>query len=113
MRPQQVMRLPRSAETCPTDASLYTQDVTREFADMWWVNNDEPKANLAQMNIMVRWSTTPAEINYTTWEYLPAGANWEQGILYRYQQNVSRNRDGSDHIETHTISEFVKVSEEV
>jgi len=53
---------------------------------MWWVNNDEPKANLAQMNIMVRWSTTP---------------------------NVSRNRDGSDHIETHTISEFVKVSEEV
>ncbi|MDW3048990.1 chromosome partitioning protein ParA, partial [Vibrio sp. Vb1554] len=51
--------------------------------------------------------------NYTTWEYLPAGANWEQGILYRYQQNVSRNRDGSDHIETHTISEFVKVSEEV
>ncbi|TNY92380.1 chromosome partitioning protein ParA, partial [Vibrio parahaemolyticus] len=110
---QQVMRLPRSAETCPTDASLYTQDVTREFADMWWVNNDEPKANLAQMNIMVRWSTTLAEINYTTWEYLPAGANWEQGILYRYQQNVSRNRDGSDHIETHTISEFVKVSEEV
>ncbi|MDF5664935.1 chromosome partitioning protein ParA [Vibrio parahaemolyticus] len=113
MRHQQVMRLPRSAETCPTDASLYTQDATREFADMWWVNNDEPKANLAQMNIMVRWSTTPAEINYTTWEYLPAGANWEQGILYRYQQNVSRNRDGSDHIETHTISEFVKVSEEV
>ncbi|MDG2708230.1 chromosome partitioning protein ParA, partial [Vibrio parahaemolyticus] len=84
-----------------------------EYADMWWVNNDEPKAELAQMNVMVRWSTTPAEINYTTWEYLPAGATWEQGILYRYQQDVLRNRDGSDRIETHTISEFVKVSEDV
>ncbi|MGR5235913.1 chromosome partitioning protein ParA [Vibrio alfacsensis] len=110
---QKVSRLPNEAETCPTDRNLYTQDATAEYLDMWWVNNDKPKADLAQMNIMVRWSPNPAKINYTTWEYLPAGKNWEQGILYRYQQDVSRNRDGSDRIETHTISEFVKVNEDV
>lgn len=113
MRHNQVLRLPVDAVSCPTDPNLYTQDVTKEFADMWWVNNEEPSAELAQMNVMVRWSPTPAEINYTTWEYLPAGKTWEQGILYRYQQEISRNRDGSDRIETHTISEFVKVSEDV
>ncbi|MDF2154050.1 chromosome partitioning protein ParA [Vibrio sp. CAU 1672] len=110
---QRVLRLPGQTSTCPTDTSLYTQDVTTDYADMWWINNQHPKAELAQMNVMVRWSPTPEQINYTTWEYLPAGKTWEQGILYRYQQHISRNRDGSDRIETHTISEFVKVNEDV
>lgn len=113
MRHNQILRLPVDAVTCPTDTSLYTQDVTNEYLDMWWVNNDQASAELAQMNVMVRWSSKPSEINYTTWEYLPAGKSWEQGILYRYQQDISRNRDGSDRIETHSISEFVKVSEDV
>ncbi|BCN22861.1 chromosome partitioning protein ParA [Vibrio alfacsensis] len=113
MEQKKVFTLPHASERCPTDTSLYTLDVTTDYLDMWWVNNTEPKADLAQMNVMVRWSPNPAKINYTTWEYLPAGKNWEQGILYRYQQNVSRNRDGSDSIETHTISEFVKVNEDV
>nr|WP_319555440.1 chromosome partitioning protein ParA [uncultured Vibrio sp.] len=113
MRHQQVLRLPTSTEACPTNPRLYTQDVTWEYADMWWINNPNPKADLAQMNVMVRWSQTPTDINYTTWEYLPAGKTWEQGILYRYQQDVHRNQDGSDRIETHSISEFVKVSKDV
>jgi hypothetical protein len=104
MRHNQVLRLPVDAVTCPTETSLYTQDVTNEYLDMWWVNNDQASAELAQMNVMVRWSSKPSEINYTTWEYLPAGKSWERGILYRYQQDISRNRDGSDHI---------KVSEDV
>ncbi len=113
MRHKQVLRLPVNAGTCPGDTSLYTQDITAEYSDMWWINNDKPTAELAQMNVMVRWSPTPAEINHTTWEYLPVGRNWQQGILYRYQQDISHTRNGSEQIKTHTISEFVKVSEDV
>ncbi|WMN87363.1 chromosome partitioning protein ParA [Vibrio parahaemolyticus] len=110
---QQVLRLPLSTKTCPTNPSLYTLDVTWEYGDMWWIDNPTPKADLAQMNVMVRWSQALTDINYTTWEYLPAGKAWAQGILYRYQQDVHRNLDGSDSIETHTISEFVKVNKDV
>ncbi|HAS6272036.1 chromosome partitioning protein ParA [Vibrio vulnificus] len=99
---------PSNVSSCPLAASAYRQDVTQEYQDMWWLRNASGHAQLEQMNLMVRWFPQPYPAQYTTWEYLPAGQNWDQGILYRYQQQVSPQRDGSDRIDTYTISEFVK-----
>ena len=104
---------PVEEENCPSESTAYTQDVTDEFGDMWWLSNSSRTAELAQMNVMVRWYPAGMPPRYTTWEYLPAGREWDQGILYRYQQNITRNRDGSDQIQTYAISEFKKVSGEI
>ncbi|KYN90670.1 chromosome partitioning protein ParA [Vibrio cidicii] len=103
---------PSSVEHCPTTRRSYPQEISAQYADMWWLKNPNGYAQLAQMNIMVRWFPTEYPAQYTTWEYLPAGQGWDQGILYRYQQQVSPQRDGSDRIDTFRISEFVKVAGE-
>ncbi|WP_260261374.1 chromosome partitioning protein ParA [Vibrio intestinalis] len=102
--------IPDNSE-CPQQISDYKQVVTHNYSDMWWVTKNSSKAAIEQLNIAVRWyPTNSAAPKLTTWEYLPAGKHWDQGILYRYQQTVSKNQDGSDKLDTHTISEFVKVS---
>lgn len=96
---------------CPADSNLYTQDVTRQYSDMWWVNTDSNTAAIEQLNIVVRWYQP--QPTYTTWEYLPAGSQWDKGILYRYQQTLSKAPDGSDVLKTYAISEYVKVKENI
>lgn len=109
----QVWLGPEGAEDCPKQRAEYTQNVTAEFADMWWLNNPSAKAELAQMNVMVRWYPAGQPPRYTTWEYLPAGKGWDQGILYRFQQTITRHQDGSDQIQAYAISEFKKVFGEI
>ncbi len=104
----QVWLGPSEQTQCPIDKKHYIQDVTQQYQDMWWLRNASGHAQLEQMNVMVRWFPQPYPAQYTTWEYLPTGQHWDQGILYRYQQQVSPQRDGSDRIDTYTISEFVK-----
>ncbi|EGR1511731.1 chromosome partitioning protein ParA [Vibrio vulnificus] len=104
----QVWLGPSEQTQCPIDKKHYIQNVTQQYQDMWWLRNASGHAQLEQMNLMVRWFPQPYPAQYTTWEYLPAGKHWDQGILYRYQQQVSPQRDGSDRIDTYTISEFVK-----
>lgn len=106
-----VKTTPLSASHCPENVNAYQNDKTQQYADMWWVSPTATKANIGQLNIAVRWnqkSGTPA--NFTTWEYLPAGKNWDAGILYRYQQTVTKQTDGSDQLNTHAISEYFKVT---
>lgn len=105
-----VFQGPLNRETCPTDRADYTLDVTADYADMWWMTNSTPHAQLAQLNVTVRWYPLGQPAQYTTWEYLPAGKQWDQGILYRYQQTITLNHNGSDDINTYVISEFKKVA---
>jgi len=96
---------------CPTHPSNYQQRVTDQYADMWWVNSEANTAAIEQLNIAVRWYPKQSgKPQLTTWEYLPTGTNWDKGILYRYQQSVSKNSDGSDNLATHAISEYLKIS---
>lgn len=101
----------RPENSCLEDTNAYQNDRTQQYADMWWVSSTTSMANIGQLNIAVRWNQgrdTPA--NFTTWEYLPAGKNWDAGILYRYQQTIIKQSDGSEQLNTYAISEYVKVS---
>ncbi|MGF1725452.1 chromosome partitioning protein ParA [Photobacterium nomapromontoriensis] len=105
-----IFQAPLNGDSCPTDLLAYNRNVTTEYADMWWVKNSTSYVQLAQMNVTVRWYPLGQPAHYTTWEYLPAGQHWDQGILYRYQQTITPNTNGSDDINTYAISEFKKVA---
>lgn len=94
---------------CPNARSAYQEDVTPQYGDMWWVSSQSTSSSLEQMNMSVRWYPTPGVSQITTWEYLPTGKDWHQGILYRYQQNLSLDSDGMEKLSTHTISEYEKI----
>ncbi|MDD9176646.1 chromosome partitioning protein ParA [Aliivibrio sp. S2TY2] len=97
-------------EICSTNKTSYTNDVTERYGDMWWVQNPEPYAELEQMNLLVRWHEKGKKPQYTSWEYLPAGATWDKGLLYRYQQEKYRYPNGSEEMNTFRISEFRKIT---
>ncbi|KHT41511.1 hypothetical protein [Vibrio sinaloensis] len=99
---------------CPTQARDYAEDVTHAYGDMWWVSPESPTASIEQLNLIVRWyqPKQPKPL-YTTWEYLPAGKSWDKGVLYRYQQNLTRSAQGDEQLDTYSISEFVKVQETI
>ncbi|PMO63357.1 hypothetical protein BCT04_15925 [Vibrio breoganii] len=71
-----------------------------ELADMdyWWFTTNESgdsKATLAQLNSTVRWCDSDDAVDVcptyeekiNRWEYVPAGANWDQGTLNRRTLN--------------------------
>ncbi|MEZ9233659.1 hypothetical protein AB4259_21590 [Vibrio amylolyticus] len=80
-----------------------------DLADMdyWWFTTNgagnESKATLTQLNSTIRWCdidqgepdtgycNNGADVKFNRWEYAPAGANWDQGILNRR----TLNSDGS------------------
>lgn len=97
-------------EVCPTNKASYTTDVTEQYGDMWWVKNSTPYAELEQMNLLVRWHEKGKKPQYTSWEYLPAGTAWDEGLLYRYQQDKHRYPNGSEDMNTFRISEFRKIT---
>ena len=108
-----VLQAEMSGEHCSTDGANYTQDVTHQYGDMWWLGNKKSTASLAQLNTQVRWYDSVPNQHFTTWEYLPAGANWDEGILYRFRQAISLNGDGSHEITTLSVSEFNKVGSNI
>jgi hypothetical protein len=93
---------------CPTNIERYQTEVTQAYGDMWWVSELSPTTSIEQLNLTVRWYNPSAKI--TSWEYLPAGKTWDKGTLYRYEQTLSNNPDGTDRLDTHTISQFDKIS---
>ncbi len=111
IRHGKVWQGPQQSE-CPTQANHYQQDVSAQFSDMWWVNATSSTAELAQLNMMVRWYDAAHQPQLTTWEYLPAGKAWDQGILYRYQHHNLRSTPQGEQVDTFQISEFVKVTGE-
>ncbi|WP_228481537.1 chromosome partitioning protein ParA [Vibrio fluminensis] len=102
---------PISDEGCPSEIQRYQRDVSRSYGDMWWVSVQKQQASLEQLNITVRWyPESHAKAKLTSWEYLPAGEEWDKGILYRYQQTIVHNPDGSEQLKTHSISEYTKIT---
>lgn len=95
-------------DECPTGIKAYANDVTASHGDMWWLEPANSKATLAQLNTAVKWYDTDTKPRYTSWEYLPAGENWEQGVLYRLQQHIVVDNKGIQHPQTHLISELKK-----
>lgn len=93
---------------CPIKPALYKKNVTQDYGDMWWVSKQAATTTIEHLNLTVRWYSPKP--NTTSWEYLPAGKGWDQGTLYRYQQTLSRNPDGTDRLDTNTISQFDKIS---
>ncbi|GEA61597.1 hypothetical protein [Vibrio comitans] len=72
------------------------EETYAELAEMdyWWFTTNESgnsKATLAQLNSTVRWCDSEnvgdvcavQEQKINRWEYVPAGANWDQGTLNR------------------------------
>ena len=107
---KKIFTTPSKKENCPTNRASYTNDVTNQYGDMWWVQNSTPYAELEQMNLLVRWHEKGKKPQYTSWEYLPAGTTWDQGLLYRYQQDKHRYPNGTEDMNTFRISEFRKIT---
>ncbi|MUK30723.1 chromosome partitioning protein ParA [Aliivibrio fischeri] len=105
----QVLKHPKTGKTCSQNEEQYTLNVTKDYADMWWVNNKDNNARLEQMNLLVRWYLNGNQVQHTTWEYLPAGRDWKQGVLYRYRQTLQRQPNGIETMDTFSVSEFSKI----
>ncbi len=105
----QVLKHPKTGKTCSKNEEQYTLNVTKDYADMWWVNNKDNNARLEQMNLLVRWYLNGNQVQHTTWEYLPAGRDWKQGVLYRYRQTLQRQPNGIETMDTFSVSEFSKI----
>lgn len=75
---------------------------------MWWLNTNASALTLADLNLTVTWFDPQRGPQYTSWEYLPAGAQWDQGILYRYQQRKHRAMDGQESMQTLSVDEFTR-----
>ncbi|WP_394249505.1 chromosome partitioning protein ParA [Vibrio profundi] len=112
IRDRRVYLAPNMTEQCPSELKHYSKDVTDAYGDMWWFRNQTPHASLAQMNTLVRWYDATSQGQFTSWEYLPAGQQWDEGILYRFRQTISRNNEGSYDIHTFSVSELKKVQGE-
>ncbi|MEJ2764367.1 hypothetical protein VV869_10475 [Photobacterium sp. MCCC 1A19761] len=86
----------------PTDleSTLYTYADLAKM-DYWWFTTNgagnDRKATLAQLNTTVRWCDNESnpnvcpdgDIKFNRWEYIPAGENWDQGILNRRTLSAS------------------------
>lgn len=86
----------------PTDleSTLYTYADLAKM-DYWWFTTNgtgnDSKATLAQLNTTVRWCDADdnpevcpeGAAKYNRWEYIPAGKNWDQGILNRRTLSAS------------------------
>lgn len=79
--------------------------------DLWWFNQEgrKSKATLTELNSTARFCDSddeytpgkecdPNDTFYVKFEYLPAGKNWDQGLLIRTKMDRFGNKtsDGSD-----------------
>lgn len=99
---------PQHQAKCPPQLHHYREDISTQFPAMWWRNNAQPYAQLAQLNTSVTWYDAEQGRQIVSWEYLPAGERWDQGILYRLQQQKIRAQDGSESLQLLHASEFSK-----
>ena len=97
-------------ERCEADLFSSYQDVSHEFLDMWWLSSSSSKGKLEQLNARVKWQNTAGEAQYTSWEYLPAGKDWQQGVLHRLLQQGNKNSDGKLQLKTVQIAEYKSIS---
>lgn len=86
------------------------QDISHEFVDMWWLSDTSSQGKLEQVNARVKWQNNAGEEHYTSWEYLPAGKDWQQGVLHRLLQQGSKNSDGKLQLKTVQIAEYKSIS---
>jgi len=89
----------------------FSKDISEQYADMWWTRQGPTNATLAQLNTSVKWYDEAEQAHITSWEYLPTGAQWDLGILYRLQQKIVVDDFGREQLETFTISELHKLGE--
>ncbi|EKO3572854.1 hypothetical protein P0E94_002511 [Vibrio metschnikovii] len=104
---------PQHQPNCPAQINDYREDISAQFPAMWWRNNPEPYVQLAQLNTSVTWYDAEQGRQIVSWEYLPAGERWDQGILYRLQQQKIRAQDGSETLQLLHASEFTKQHHEI
>ncbi|WP_099610843.1 chromosome partitioning protein ParA [Vibrio fujianensis] len=106
--PQAIRLGPTGQHECPTQETLYRIDISDQFRAMWWRDNPEPYAQLAQLNTTVTWYDPDLGRQWVSWEYQPAGKNWDLGVLYRFQQQKFLDNAGMERLRLLHASEFVK-----
>lgn len=94
--------------SCSNEKAHYVTQVSDEFIDMWWLTQQSATASIAQLNTPIRWLSKSKQPHYTTWEYLPAGKDWQSGTLYRLSQQLTLNDKGIQQVNTIHIAEYKK-----
>lgn len=100
---------PDKSNTCANDRKQYELEVTKNYADMWWLTDTPTYATLGQLNTPVKWFDQSNSAQYTTWEYLPAGSDWQSGVLHRFSQTFGNNK--AQGLITTRITEYIKISD--
>jgi hypothetical protein len=94
---------------CDTKIGYDNSNIQDLYKDMWWLKTNSRKANLAQLNTTVKWTDSHGQPHYTTWEYLPAGEDWQAGLLFRFEQRMIKDVLGLQKMNIVKISEFRKL----
>ncbi|PSW06718.1 chromosome partitioning protein ParA [Photobacterium lipolyticum] len=89
----------------------FNKDISKQYADMWWMQQGPTNPTLAQLNTPVKWYDKTEQPHITSWEYLPTGNQWDLGILYRLQQKIVADDFGREQLETIAISELHKLGD--
>jgi len=97
------------SDTCSDERKQYEMEVTHHFTDMWWLKDTPNYASLGQLNTPVKWIDELNNAQYTTWEYLPTGSDWQSGVLHRFSQVLASNAAKS--LFTTRVTEYIKISD--
>lgn len=100
--------VPEDDSSCRHEKAHYLTEVSGEFIDMWWLTQQSSTASVAQLNTPIQWLNNANQPHYTTWEYLPAGKDWQSGTLYRLSQQITLDDKGKQQVSTMHIAEYKK-----
>ncbi len=106
----QVYQAPILEDECKRDPTLYTEVVSANYADMWWLRPKSSAATLAQLNTPVKWYDKADTEQYTRWEYVPVGDDWLSGTLFRLQLAIIIDKNGKKkRAETFSVREYKRL----
>jgi hypothetical protein len=94
---------------CNVPADNYSVVDDGSFGDMWWLSSSDKKATLEQLNTPVKWTDAYGKENFTSWEFLPAGNDWQSGLLFRFKQEMTFDDNGNQKLTTTKLSELQKL----
>ncbi len=98
---------------CTKNNQDYTQDVTAEFGDMWWLNSTGTNAaSIEQLNSGVKWYSADNTPRYSMWEFLPTQKQWSDGKIYRRFQDIQVDQFGKQQARTTAVFELEKLPED-
>lgn len=108
IRSNQVFESSETNPSCIAPVKSYTIDISSKYIDMWWLQNEESTATIAQVNSAVKYQDKNSITQYTEWEYFPISDDLESAPLYKYSYNPNEIKNNKKEVISITTFERVK-----